>query len=177
MLSIDETPWTKYYCNMHLAIHHQRGSFSYRNKKSFLIFFFVTVRQMGIKGAYISTATPLIGQERSRKMPTPVPHLQSLRLQGNTLSGTRKEHSHEYGRSGHKTQFWHRQVEADDLQFFKACFPNDKVYSCVCSHVCLFQKKFWPSKVMYRGSAAGVTVERGFCSNLPQKPRKGDDIH
>ena len=30
---------------------------------------------------------------------------------------------------------------------------------------------------MYRGSAAGVLVERGFCSNTPQKPQKGDRIH
>ena len=30
---------------------------------------------------------------------------------------------------------------------------------------------------MYRGSAAGVLVERGFCSNPPQKSQKGDYIH
>ena len=30
---------------------------------------------------------------------------------------------------------------------------------------------------MYQGSAAGVLVERGFCSNPPQKPQKSDYIH
>ena len=36
--------------------------------------FFVTVRQMGIKGIHTLAAPPLIGQERSRNMPTPLQH-------------------------------------------------------------------------------------------------------
>ena len=32
---------------------------------------------MGVKGVYISTATPLIGQESPRKMTTPLPHPES----------------------------------------------------------------------------------------------------
>ena len=38
------------------------------------IYFFVMVRQMGIKGIKVSDAPPLIGQERSRNMPTPLQH-------------------------------------------------------------------------------------------------------
>ena len=38
------------------------------------MFFFVTVRQTGIKGIQISAAPPLIGQEQSRNMPTPLKH-------------------------------------------------------------------------------------------------------
>ena len=49
----------------------------------------------------------------------------------------------------------------------------DKGYS----HVSLFRRNFWASKVMYRGSAAGVLVERGFCSNPPQTPQKDDCVH
>ena len=42
-------------------------------KTSFILrIFFVTLRQMVIKGIYISEAPPLIGQERSRNMPPPL---------------------------------------------------------------------------------------------------------
>ena len=44
------------------------------------------------------------------------------------------------------------------------------LYDRVHSHVSLFRRKFWASKVIYRGSVAGILVERGFCSNLPQTP-------
>ena len=37
-----------------------------------ILFFFVTIRQMGIEGIYISAVPPLIGRERSRNMPTPL---------------------------------------------------------------------------------------------------------
>ena len=47
--------------------------------------------------------------------------------------------------------------------------------------VVLFRRKVWASKVMSRGSAAGVLVKRGFCANPamipPQKSQKGDHIH
>ena len=40
----------------------------------YIYIYIFTVRQMGIKGIYISAAPPLIGQERSRNMPTPLQH-------------------------------------------------------------------------------------------------------
>ena len=58
------------------------------------------------------------------------------------------------------------------MQIFKAYFPNDRVYS----HFCLFPRKRWASKVICRGSVAGVLVERVFRSNPPQKPEEGDGI-
>ena len=59
------------------------------------------------------------------------------------------------------------------MQFFTARFPNDRAHS----HVCLFRRNVLGSKVIYRGSAAGVSVERRFCPNPPQKPQEGDCIH
>ena len=58
------------------------------------------------------------------------------------------------------------------MQFLKAYFPNDRVYS----HFCLFRRKLWASKVICRGSVAGVLVERVFCSNPPRKPQEVDGI-
>ena len=45
------------------------------------------------------------------------------------------------------------------------------------SHVSLFRRKFWASKVMCQGSAADFLVLQGFCANPgipPQMPQKGD---
>ena len=44
------------------------------------------------------------------------------------------------------------------LLYISPHFPYVKVNS----HVSLFRRKFWDSKVIYRGSAAGVLVMQGF---------------
>ena len=56
------------------------------------------------------------------------------------------------------------------------CLPNVRVHG----HISLFRRKFWASKVMYRGSAADVLALQGFCANpgiSPQTPQKGDNTH
>ena len=69
------------FSNFKLAGHIQKRK--YRNNCRGNVFFLyfsgpiavdLTVRQMGIKGILISAAPPLIGQERSRNMPTPLQH-------------------------------------------------------------------------------------------------------
>ena len=47
----------------------------------------------------------------------------------------------------------------------------------VYSHVSLFRRKFWASKVMYRGSVADVLALQGLCANPgipPQMPQRVD---
>ena len=46
----------------------------------------------------------------------------------------------------------------------------------VNSHVSLFRRKFWASKVMYRGSAADFLVLQRFCAD-PGTPQQGDYTH
>ena len=51
--------------------------------------------------------------------------------------------------------------------------PNVRVHS----HVSLFRRKFWASKSMYRGSAAGFLALQGFCVNPGIPPQKKVTTH
>ena len=62
------------------------------------------------------------------------------------------------------------------LLYTSPYLPNDRGHS----HVSLFRRKFWASKVMYRGSAADFLALQGFCASpgIPsQMPQKGDYTH